>query len=101
MTTTLTLFDLAPLPRWRSTDPDTSRHAAEGVTGRTEQLIVAVFDTCNNLSDDELCARLPDLYPPTVKTARSRLTKAGRLVDSGMRRPSIRGRDQVVWTSVS
>jgi hypothetical protein len=49
------------------------------------------------MTDDEIAARLPTCYPPTVKSARSRLSGQGLLVDSGVRRPSVRGRDQIVW----
>jgi hypothetical protein len=49
------------------------------------------------LTDDEIAARLPACHAPTVKSARSRLTAAGLLVDSGERRPSSRGRQMIVW----
>ena len=49
------------------------------------------------MTDDELCDRLIGHYPPTVKTARSRLSKAGVLVDSGERRMSNHNRPSIVW----
>lgn len=86
----------------RTTDPDTSHAAAREITGRTERAILAVFDSWwdgrpNRLTDQQLCAAFPNLYAPTVKSARSRLTKQGILVDSGERRPSSRGRPMIVW----
>ena len=87
-------------------DPSTSDAAAASITpGRTERQIIAAFKnhramTGEGLCDDELARVLQFthlLHGPTVKSARSRLTKAGLLVDSGLRRPSSRGRDQIVW----
>lgn len=90
------LFDLAPHPRHRHTDPDTSRAAAANAEN-VEHLIRAIFQGGGNYTDDELAAALPDHHPPTVKTARSRLSGRGLLVDTGMRRPSQRGREMIVW----
>ncbi len=90
-------------PRARRADPDTSRDAAQSIRpGRTEAKILAMFPLVTTIprrgvTDDELAWMLPEIHPPTVKTARSRLTKAGLLVDSGERRDSNRGRSQIVW----
>lgn len=81
--------------RWR--DPDTSHAAALSVNAaHVEGMILDVFSGLA-LTDDELCARLPHLHAPTVKTARSRLTHRAVLIDTGLRRPSNRGRAQIVW----
>lgn len=80
----------------RHADPDTSRQAAARA-GSVEDLIVDVFVDGVRLTDSELCARLDDHYGPTVKSARSRLTARGVLADTGQRRPSPRGRPQIVW----
>ena len=93
----MTLFDLPPHPRHRRTDPDTSKHAARSVSPRTEQLIEAIFAGGGRFTDDELADALRDHYKPTVVSARSRLAKRGVLKDSGQRRLSARGREQVVW----
>lgn len=91
-----TLFDTRGLAR--HCDPPTSRVAAETITGRTERLIVATFAAAGHgLTDDDLCGRLAGLYGPTVRTARSRLTRDGRVVDSGVLGISARGRACVVW----
>jgi len=87
-------------PAARRTDPDTSRDAAEAVepeAARQECRIMERFAMFGPMNDDELVARSPQWHGPTVKTARSRLSKRGFLVDSGERRPSVRGRDQIVW----
>lgn len=90
-------------PRARRNDPSTSHAAAAGAehaASGVESAIVDVFAlavAADGFTDDELCARLPDLYAPTVKTARSRLTKRHVLVAAGVTRPSARGREQLVW----
>lgn len=85
----------------RTTDPDTSVAAAASVTpGRTERLILEAFRAGDAMTDDEIAAALAPMHAPTVKTARSRLSKAGFLADSGARRASRRGRDQIVWRVV-
>ena len=89
---------LPGMPAARRTDPDTSHAAAASITpGRTERMILSLLYPALILTDDEICELLGSLHPPTVKSARSRLTKAGLLVDTGERRPSNRGRDQIVW----
>lgn len=95
----MTLFDLSPHPRHRHTDPETSINAARSADN-VEHLIRAIFHGGGNYTDDELCAALPDHYPPSVKTARSRLSGRGLLVDTGARRPSLRGREMIVWKAV-
>lgn len=94
-----TLFDTVPHPRARATDTQTALEAARSITpGRTERLILDEFHRCRHgYTDDELAARMPTCHPPTVKTARSRLSGMGLLVDSGECRPSTRGRAQIVW----
>lgn len=96
----MALFDMAPHPRYRRSDPQTSVDAARTVSGRTERLILAVFRSNRyqvGYTDDELCGQFLGACDGTIKTARSRLSNRGLLVDSGIRRPSQRGRDQIVW----
>jgi hypothetical protein len=82
----------------RATDPDTSAAAARAITGRTEALILGKFRSMGcSMTDDELCDALPNHYPPTVKSARSRLSNHRLLVDSGERRLSYRGCQQIAW----
>ena len=102
---TLSLFETVPHPRARAVDTQTALDAARSITpGRTEALILEAFHRVGyrkprreGFTDDELCHWMPTLYAPTVKSARSRLSNQGLLVDSGVRRPSNRGRDQIVW----
>jgi hypothetical protein len=86
-------------PAARKSDPPTSHAAAAAPTGALERLILDTFayNGGTELCDDELCAQLRWLHAPTVKTARSRLSKRGLLVPTDKRRPSARGRDQIVW----
>lgn len=91
--------DTSPIPRHRVTDPEPSRAAARAVTGRgVERAILDVFARHVDLTDDELAACLPERYPPTIKSARSRLSGSGHLVDTGMVRASNRGHDMTVWS---
>lgn len=89
--------------RRRGTDPGSSRTAiSNSSAGAVEGRVLAMFRLFAALTDDELAGQLPDVYAPTIKSARSRLTLSvkhpdGVLVDSGMRRPSNRGRDMTVW----
>lgn len=86
------------VPAARRTDPETSHQAAESVpAGAVEARVLAMFRLFQALTDDELADQLPEHHPPTTKSARSRLSKAGVLFDSGMRRPSNRGRQMIVW----
>jgi hypothetical protein len=97
----LTLFDESPHPRYRHSDPDTSRAAA--AAQKPSALEVEIVDTFRlhrpdiGLTDDQLCRLLHTRHAPTVKTARSRLAKRGVLIDTGERRRSNRGRDMAVW----
>lgn len=97
MTSQLELFNT---PKVRHDDGGTSRDAARAVTqhaGALENAILETFCVEDELTDDELCLRIPNAYPPTVKTCRSRLSKRGLLVDSGTVRRNSRGRDMTVW----
>jgi hypothetical protein len=90
-------LDLFNAPKARGSDPSTSVDAAASLPpcGSLESAILGCFDA-GGLTDDELCERV-EAYAPTVKTCRSRLAKRGLLVPTSERRPSWRGRDQIVW----
>jgi hypothetical protein len=83
--------------RARRSDPDTSQQAAEHIGKGAEAAIKRLYRIPRSLTDDQIAGYLPEWYAPTVKTARSRLTADGFLVDSGERRDSARGRPQIVW----
>lgn len=91
------LFGDGRAPAHGATAPTTSVIAARDDRSGTEGRILAAFAAFGALTDDELCERLADLYPPTVKTARSRLTNRHRLADTGVTRLSRRNRPQIVW----
>lgn len=82
--------------RARKTDPGTSHAARRGPS--VEDEIVAVFKRGLWLSDEALCRELPERYGPTVRSARSRLSDAGMLVDTGKTAMSARGRPMIVWS---
>lgn len=85
-----------PSPLSRSTDGATSREAAASVNGAAvEARILLAFERWGPMTDDELVATC-DGYGPTLKTARSRLTKAGCLVRAGLG-TSDRGRAMTRW----
>lgn len=84
-------------PQARSTDPVTSHAAAANVDIGIGAEILNTFAVFGHLTDDELVDAMPARFGPTTKTARSRLTKLGYLVDSGDRRPSRRGMPSIVW----
>lgn len=93
--------DSSSVPRHRNSDPRTSAAAAIRAAGQgVEKAILIAFENhgAHGLTDDELVAYLPDFYPPTTKTARSRLARNGHLHDSGETRASARGREMTVWT---
>lgn len=98
----VTLFDVplpleVPAPMARASDPQTSHDAKRAVTpGRTEAKILEVLGDFY-MTDDEIAYALRPMHGPTVKSARSRLTKAGLVVDAGFCRLSERGQRMTVW----
>lgn len=97
MTAQLTLFSEA---RARRRDPDTSRDAARAVqqhAGALRTLVLEEFNLRDEMTDDELIARMPDVYWPTLKKRRSELAGLGLLEDSGKKRTNARGRRMIVW----
>jgi hypothetical protein len=85
-------------PKARRRDPETSHEAARRAPNVEDVILEVLANYRDGLTDDELCAELAKHYPPTVKSARSRLAKYGCLHDSGKRRLSLRNRSMVVWT---
>lgn len=95
----LTLFD-APAGRVRATDPRSSVIAAQKQRGGAEQAILDVLAVYGPLHADAICAHRPRLYPPTVKSALSRLKVAKQIVWTGEYADSERGCPQQVWKVV-
>lgn len=81
----------------RATDPVTSHQAAQAQRGGLSALILEAFQTLGPMSDDALAACLSTFHAPSIKTARSRLSKADLLVDTGETCLSARGCAMVVW----
>ena len=93
-------------PRARTSDPETSHHAAGTVTQlavtRTQNLILEALRGHGPLTDEELCFRLADAQAEAVsvsgvRTRRSELVTAGHVVDTGRRKPTRTGRTAIVW----
>lgn len=96
-TTTVREHDRRVVPRSRRTDPQTSRAAAASITpGRLERLILSIFILEEPWTDDEICRILHFHHAASLKTARSRLTKSGRLIACG-EGVSDRGRRMTKW----
>lgn len=93
-----TQLELFNAPKARSTDPETSKAAAESVEAWVQDdALLCKFAKHGPLNDDELAAVCPSWYPPTLKSSRSRLSKRGLLVPTGEKRPSNRGKPMQVW----
>lgn len=94
----LRLFDL-DAGAVRHEDPVTSVAAARAQHGGARAAILDVIEHEHaGLTDDELAAALPHFFAPTVKSARSRLTREQVLVAvPGVTRASRRGAEMQVW----
>ena len=95
------LFDYSP-PAVGRNDPDTSHAAAAAiapVTGKIRQEVYAyaVERGPDGFIDDELEEAFPDAAYSSYRKRRGELVEAGRIVDTGKRRPNPRGRQCVVW----
>lgn len=95
------LFDALKesVARARRGDPSTSHQAAAKQWGGAKAEVYRVLSECSwGLTAQEVCDRLPGFHPPTVVSALSRLRTQHHLTeDTGARRPSATGTDQIVW----
>lgn len=91
----------------RTRDPETSHDAAAGITaGEFTELQAHILEllTVEASTDDELYDRyrragFPPRSPQRVRTARSELDVAGKVFDSGVKKPSALGKYlSIVWT---
>ena len=103
--------DYTPAPIYRhtkarNTDPHTSHAAAASVTQetltQTQTLVLQTLQTHGPLTDEQLCMRIADdqqqpVSVSGVRTRRSELAAAGRVVDTGTRVPTRTGRQAIVW----
>ncbi len=94
-------------PRARNTDPTTSHEAAASVAidtlTRTQGLILEALRAHGPLTDEQLCQRIAEVERKPVsvsgiRTRRSELVTAGRVVDTGERRQTATGRQAIVWS---
>jgi len=85
---------------YRTTDPDTSREAAESINvNRMESIVLFhIWNSGpNGVTQDELLAELSPHYRYSTVTSRpAALKRKGLVVDSGERRPGVSGRSQIV-----
>lgn len=84
---------------------DTSRAAAEAIkpkagTLRARVLANVVAKGGHGVTDEEGQAAL-GMNPNTYRPRRRELEQAGKVVDSGLRRPTHAGRKAVVWMATS
>lgn len=83
----------------RASDPSTSHAAAARQRGGAKIAVEALFrrDPSAGWTAGEIEAALPRIYGPTLVSAVSQLKNDGVLVDSGRKRLSARGCEQIVW----
>ncbi len=90
----------------RNSDPETSHAAAASVTletlTQTQALVLQTLQTYGAMTDEELCMRIADVQRSPVsvsgvRTRRSELVAAGKVVDTGRRVPTRTGRQAIVW----
>jgi hypothetical protein len=93
-------------PRARNTDPTTSHQAAASVATdtltRTQALILEALRAHGPLTDEQLCHRIAKVERKPVsvsgvRTRRSELVTASRVIDTGERRQTATGRQAIVW----
>jgi hypothetical protein len=93
-----------PIPSHRNAPPGTSdeaaRRIAPAVTGQRRTLLSLLIDAGPlGLTDAEL-ETLSGFRSSTVTPRRGELRRLRLIVDSGVRRPTPRGRMAAVWTAV-
>ena len=93
----------------RSTDPATSHDAAKSVRGITEKqhAVLRVFAVFGKATDEQWMEKygtyevqwsLPYQSASGLRTRRSELVKAGKVVDTGERQKMRSGRMAIVWS---
>lgn len=102
---------IAPYEPWenvRTSDPDTSKAAAESLDVTEVQRRVLTIHTAKRregLTDEQLLGEYVGLHGVTAESSprkrRCDLTKIGLIIDSGERRPLKSGRNGIVWRLAS
>lgn len=79
---------------------ETSRAAAEAIAPKIGPMHEQIIEhlACIGGATDEEMQRHIRMSPNTQRPRRRELQLMGRIVDSGLRRPTSSGRDAVVWT---
>lgn len=89
-------------PRARSTDPDTSREAAQAArkTQPTVRLLVQRYADQHpeGFTDEELVKAIPQYKPSGVRSRRKELTKENWIFDTGRKRQHGTSTHHTVWT---
>lgn len=85
----------------RSTDPDTSKMAAEEILDRVTDLqdkvlLYAWFRGSLGFTDEDMNEHFA-ARSSTYRTRRAELTAKGKIIDSGLRRTLQSGRKGIVW----
>jgi len=85
--------------RARYGDPGTSQEAGELASARVLDDVRRVIARrpVRGAIADEVVRALPGTCPSSISRRLTDLRRAGLIVDSGQRRPSQWGRDQIVW----
>lgn len=112
----LALFDSAgePTAYARRTDPETSHEAAQSIRSdklrRSQEAVLALFRAQGAMTDVELVefyakrAEFGRVVPQSdsgIRTRRSELVTAGKVIDSGERVKLPSGRRAIVWKAAS
>jgi len=93
------------MPNTRTTDPTTSHEAARSISklAETYSMITHLFKTYGPMNDQRLLevwdkAQLKPISDSGLRSRRSELVAAGKLVDSYERTPMPSGRQSIVWS---
>ena len=96
------LEELPLFTRYRATDPDTSREAAESLQetlSEKRQAVLALFKEAgaDGLTDHQVCRHWPHAPESTYRKRRSELAQMGLLIDTGRREKRDGPTNRIVW----
>jgi hypothetical protein len=104
------LFDLVPIPKARTSDPDTSHLAAASITEHqvtaVQQSIIDVLHHYGAATDEQIAERHTQLRvaagwsrvsPSGLRSRRAELVAAGIVIDTGRRGITSAGRATIIW----
>jgi hypothetical protein len=101
----LGLFSTEPRAHARRTDPETSKAAADAVSGirKSQEYILGLFRRFGPMTDERLAHRVSEcctnmrFSPSGIRTRRSELVTLGLVKFSGRRETISTGREARVW----